>query len=95
MNDFIGNNVYIELAFWLFCAFVTVLIASLRKKNVTLWALIGVVFGVFAIIVILVLPRDRKKNFGAKHRTREESRAWYLKTKEEFEEYKKKEVKTT
>ena len=94
MNDFISNNIFIDLAFWIFCAFITVLIASFRKRNVALWALIGVVFGIFAIIAVLLLPRKRKKDHGVPHKGREESRAWYLKTMEEFREYKEKQSKT-
>jgi hypothetical protein len=92
MNDFISNNILLDIVFWFFCAFVTVLIAALMKRNVILWMLLGIIFGVFAIIALLLLPRKRKKIYGIPHKNRMESRSWYLQIKEEFEEHKKKEI---
>ena len=86
MNEYITNSFYFDIIIWAFFAFATVLIALFRKLNVTLWLWLGLVFSPLAFIAVFIVPSRKKKSI--KHKTREESREWYLKLKEEYKSQK-------
>lgn len=44
------------LLFWLFCAAATAIIAGARGRSVIGWLLLGLLFGIFALIVVAVIP---------------------------------------
>jgi drug/metabolite transporter (DMT)-like permease len=39
------------------CGWICYSIAAKKKRDKELWAVLGVVFGIFAIIIIVVLPK--------------------------------------
>lgn len=41
---------------WIVCAVVTAIIASSRNRNPFAWGLIGLVIGVFGLILVIALP---------------------------------------
>lgn len=49
-------SLLLALAFWLFCGVIAAVIAEARRRSVIAWALLGFIFGPFAIILVAVLP---------------------------------------
>ena len=49
------------LIFWILCAFASGFIARRKNRDVTGWLLLGVVLGVFAVIMIGILPRTARR----------------------------------
>jgi hypothetical protein len=88
-SEFINQLILISII-WLSFAAVTGFVSKKRNKSFLYGFFIGCVFGIFGVILILLLPKkDMKKN--VMHTDdRIDSRLRYYKIKEEFEEYKKK-----
>jgi len=46
---------------WALMGFLTALVADQKKRNVPLWAAMGFLFGIFALLVVLALPSAEDK----------------------------------
>ena len=92
MDNFLSDDAYFIIVIWLFFAAITSYLAAKRKRNIINWLLIGILFGIFGIIIIILFPPKNKKEIEVKHTDKLNSRLKYLKIKEEFEEYKKKKI---
>ncbi len=44
--------------FWIFFAVVTAIVANNNNRNVPLWSVLGLLFGVFAFVIVLILPKE-------------------------------------
>lgn len=47
----------IEVLIWCLFAFGTYSIAKSKNRNEVVWAVLGVLFGIFALIVVALLPK--------------------------------------
>ncbi|MFI5144634.1 MAG: hypothetical protein ACHQJ4_03480 [Ignavibacteria bacterium] len=87
-SQFTNELIFISIV-WLSFALVTGYISKRRDKSFLYGFFIGCVFGIFGIILILLLPKSKKK-YVLHEDDRLDSRLKYYKIKEEFEEYKRK-----
>lgn len=46
------------LVAWLLCGILSAVIASSKNLNVALWAVVGLLFGVFGLLIVLVVPAE-------------------------------------
>lgn len=47
----------IKVLIWFLFTFVTYSIAKSKNRNEVVWAILGVLFGIFALIVVALLPK--------------------------------------
>ncbi len=52
-------NVYILLFFWITFGLISSLIASKRDRNIYAWFILGMLFGIFGILALYLLPSKR------------------------------------
>lgn len=45
---------------WALCVFACYKIAENKNREADVWAVLGILFGVFALIAILLLPKNNK-----------------------------------
>ena len=45
---------------WVFCGIICAILASHRGRSVALWFFLGITFGIFAIILLLVMSEEPK-----------------------------------
>ena len=48
------------LVFWLFCGIICAILASHRGRSAALWFFLGTFFGVFAVVLLLVMSEEPK-----------------------------------
>lgn len=46
----------LALFFWFFCGIIAAAIADARRRSTLAWAVLGFIFGPFAVILVAVLP---------------------------------------
>jgi len=57
---------------WIVCAFVAAAIASAKGRSAFGWFILGLLFSVFAVLVVLVLPsKNRPTSYGPRDRTKD------------------------
>lgn len=52
----------IEILIWCLFAYGSYTIAKSKNRNETVWAVLGVLFGIFALIVVALLPKVENDN---------------------------------
>jgi len=53
-------SIFISLLVEIACAYACSTIAARKGRGTTLWAILGFIFGLVALIVIAILPRKRE-----------------------------------
>ena len=48
----------VAIIVWCLCSFVCYTIAESKGRSGALWAALGILFGVFAVLVIAILPEE-------------------------------------
>lgn len=53
--------IFATMLIWLFCAVIAAILADHRGRSPLLWFILGVLFGVFAVILLLVISEERQE----------------------------------
>lgn len=81
-----NSDLFILILFWFPALVAVTFVAKIKNRPPLLWLLAAVIFGFFALIILILLPK--KKPLVKEPLTKEESRAKYLQMKREFLESK-------
>ena len=92
MENISYNDILYFCIIWFSFALISGFMSKKRNKGYMFGFFIGCVFGIFGIILILLFPKKDKKKYLSHEADTLNSRLKYYKLKEEFKEYKNKQV---
>jgi hypothetical protein len=91
MSDFIVNNIALVIIIWFGFAILSGFIGKLKNRDLLSWTLVGMFFGIFGVLLALMLSKKEKKYPAEEPLNKIDAELKYLRLEKEYLESKERE----